>query len=509
MSRARLCALFFIIFPFSAQKARKWLVLPRGNSYTIFSISAGKVVCPRLSSITEKVCCMKIIIAGDGKVGLALMRQLLYEGHDVTIVDSNPNVLQANMFQYDVLAVQGNAATMDALRQANVAEADLLIAATSADEINLLCCLTAKKMNGRLHTIARVRNPDYTEQLFAMREELGLSMTINPELSAAREIFHLLQFPSFLHRDSFAKGRVEIVGLRVDEGSRLEGVALHQLYKIAQVKVLVCAVLREGRVTIPDGSFQLQKGDRIFVTARAVNLAQLIKNLGIAKQKVRRVMLVGGGHISFYLAQRLLDAGLSVKIIEQNPDRARFLAENLPRAAVVLGDGSSQELLFREGLEEADALVSLTGIDEENIVLSMYAHTQGVPKVVTKVNRLEYSRMFVDLEVGSIVSPKELCSALIARYVRSMQNKTGKILTLHPIAEGTAAAMEFRVDDSVHFRGTPLKDVPLRPGVLISCITRAGSTIIPDGASSYETGDTVVAVSTLEAPVLQMNDLFQ
>lgn len=451
---------------------------------------------------------MKIIIAGDGKVGLALTRQLLHEGHEVTIVDSNPVVLQANMYQYDVMAVQGNAATMEALRQARVEQADLLIAATSADEINLLCCLTAKKMNSRLHTIARVRNPDYTEQLFFMREELGLSMTINPELSAAREIFHLLQFPSFLHRDSFAKGRVEIVGLRVDEGSRLEGVALHQLYKIAQVKVLVCAALRAGQVVIPDGSFELKKDDRIFVTARAVNLAQLIKNLGITKQKVRQVMLVGGGHISFYLAQRLLDAHLSVKIIEQNPSRARFLAENLPGAAVVLGDGSSQSFLESEGLGEADALVSLTGIDEENIVLSMYAHSQGVPKVVTKVNRLEYNRMFEALDIGSIVSPKDLCSALIARYVRGMQNKTGKILALHLIAEGNAAAMEFRVDEHTHHRGVPLKDVPLRRGILISCISRGADTIIPDGTSSFDVGDTVVAVSTLDAPVMQLNDLF-
>ena len=451
---------------------------------------------------------MKIIIAGDGKVGLALTRQLLHEGHEVTIVDSNPVVLQTNMYQYDVLAVQGNAATMEALRQAQVQKADLLIAATSADEINLLCCLTAKKMNSRLHTIARVRNPDYTEQLFFMREELGLSMTINPELSAAREIFHLLQFPSFLHRDSFAKGRVEIVGLRVDEHSRLDGVPLHQLYKIAQVKVLVCAVLRSGRAFIPDGSFQLKKGDRIFVTARAVNLAQLIKNLGIAKQKIRRVMLVGGGHISFYLAQRLLDAGLSVKIIEQNPARARFLAENLPRASVVLGDGSSRSLLESEGLAQANALVSLTGMDEENIVLSMYAHSQGVPKVVTKVNRLEYNRMFEALDIGSIVSPKDLCSALIARYVRGMQNKAGKILALHLIAEGHAAAMEFRVDENTRYRGVALKDVPLRRGILISCISRGADTIIPDGTSSFEAGDTVVAVSTLDTPVLQMNDLF-
>ena len=451
---------------------------------------------------------MKIIIAGDGKVGLALTRQLLHEGHEVTIIDSNPGVLQANMYQYDVLAVQGNAATMDALRQAKVEQADLLIAATSADEINLLCCLAGKKMNSRLHTIARVRNPDYTEQLFAMREELGLSMTINPELSAAREIFHLLQFPSFLHRDSFGKGRVEIVGLRVDEGSRLEGAALHQLYQIAKVKVLVCVAVRGGQAIIPSGSFVLQKGDRLFVTARAVNLAQLIKNLGISKQKVRDVILVGGGHISFYLAQRLLDAKVRVKIIEQNPERARFLAEHLPGASVVLGDGSSQSLLASEGLAGADALVTLTGMDEENIVLSMYGHSQGVSKVVTKVNRLEYSNMFVDLGVGSMVSPKELCSALITRYVRGMQNKAGQILALHTIAEGNAEAMEFRVDRTVLHRGVPLKDVPLRAGVLISCITRGGQTIIPDGSSSFDVGDTVVVVTTLESPFRQMNDLF-
>lgn len=451
---------------------------------------------------------MKIIIAGDGKVGIALTRQLLHEGHDVTIVDSNPNVLQANMYQYDVMAVQGNAATMDALRQAKVEEADLLIAATSADEINLICCLTAKKMNGRIHTIARVRNPEYTEQLYAMREELGLSLTINPELSAAREIFHLLQFPSFLRRDSFAKGRVEIVGLRIDEGSRLDGVPLHQLYKIAQVKVLVCAVLRGGAVTIPDGSFVLQKNDRIFVTARAVNLAQLIKNLCISKQKIRRVMLVGGGRLSFYLALRLLDAKIAVKIIEQDPQRARQLADLLPGASIVLGDGSSQALLLSEGLEETDALVTLTGMDEENIVISMYAHAQGVRKVVTKVNRLEYGSLFMDMGVGSVVSPKDLCSALITRYVRAMQNKTGSILALHNIAEGCAEAMEFRVDKTVLYQGIPLKDISLKPGVLISCITRGGETIIPDGGSSYMTGDTVIAVTTRQSPFRQMNDIF-
>ena len=451
---------------------------------------------------------MKIIIAGDGKVGIALTRQLLHEKHEVTIIDSNPGVLQANMYHYDVMAVQGNAATMSALREAKVEEADLLVAATSADEINLLCCLTARRMNSRIHTIARVRSPEYSEQLLTMREELGLSLWVNPELSAAREIFHLLQFPSFLKRDSFAKGRVEIVGLRIDEGSRLAGVALHQMYKIAQVKVLVCAVLRQSEAIIPGGNFVLEAGDRIFVTARAVNLAQLIKNLGISKQKVRSALLVGGGRVGYYLAQRLLDAKVAVKIIEKDEATARSLADRLPAVSVVLGDGSSQNLLAAEGLEKTDALVTLTGMDEENIVIGMYAHAHGVNKVVTKVNRLEYSHMFVDLGAGSVVSPKELCSAQITQYVRAMQNQTGSVLALHPIAEGHAEALEFRVDDSVPYRGVPLKDVPLRAGVLIACITHRNDTVIPDGASSFATGDTVIVVTTGENPFQQMHDIF-
>lgn len=452
---------------------------------------------------------MKIIIVGDGKVGLALTEQLLDEAHELVVIDSNPRVLENSLDQFDVMTVQGNGAAIGTLREANVADADLLIAATSADEINLLCCLTARKLNAKLHTIARVRNPDYAEQLYLMREELGLSLTINPELGAAQEIFRLLQLPSFLRRDTFAKGRVELVELRVMPGSRLCGIALNQLYQIARVQVLVCAVVRQGEVIIPDGSYILQEGDHLYVTAKTVNLAQVVKNLGISSQKVRQVMLIGGGRISYYLTQRLLSAGVHVKIIEKNPERAAILAERLPRASIILGDGSVQSLLDSEGIHDTDALVTLTDMDEENIVISMYAHAAGVKTIVTKVNRLEYGGMFTDLGVGSVISPKELCSTNIVRYVRAMQNQTGSVVALHRIADGQAEALEFRVDNSVHWRGTPLRDVPLRPGILVSCITHEGKTVIPDGNCVFVEGDTVVAVTTGALAIQKMNDIFE
>lgn len=292
---------------------------------------------------------MKIIIAGDGKVGLALTRQLLREGHELVVIDSNRNVLGRSLEQYDLLTVPGNAAALATLREAGADSAELLIAATSTDETNILCCLVAKRLNPGLHTIARVRSYEYAEQLFLMREDLGLSMSINPELAAASEIFRLLQFPSFIQRETFAKGRVEIVELRVDEGSRLCGVPLSQLDSITRVKVLVCAVTHGGAVTIPNGGYVLAAGDHIHVTAAGADLARLLKNLGIMRRRVRQVMLVGGGRITYHLAKRLLQSGVGVKVIEIDTRRAAELAEALPAAEVALGDGSSRELLLAEG----------------------------------------------------------------------------------------------------------------------------------------------------------------
>ena len=301
---------------------------------------------------------MKIIIAGDGKVDLALTRLLSQEGHDLVTIDTNREVLERSAQLYDVMAVVGNCATMATLREANVEQADLLIAATSADEINLLCCLTARKLNPSLHTIARVRSPEYLEQLYLMREDFGLSMLINPEREAAKEIFRLLKIPGFLKRETFAKGRVEIVELRVLENSLLENVSLSRLPEVLSgCRVLVCAVIRGGKVIIPSGDTILRRGDHIYVTAPVAVLSELVKRLGIPQKKIRHAMLIGGGRVSYYLAQSLLGAGVSVKIIEQKPERCQQLASMLPRAYIIEGDGSSQSVLETEGIAETDALL--------------------------------------------------------------------------------------------------------------------------------------------------------
>ena len=384
---------------------------------------------------------MKIIIAGDGKVGLALTRLLSEEGHDLVTIDTNREVLERSAQLYDVMAVVGNCATMATLREANVEQADLLIAATSADEINLLCCLTARKLNPSLHTIARVRSPEYLEQLYLMREDFGLSMLINPEREAAKEIFRLLKIPGFLKRETFAKGRVEIVELRVLENSLLENVSLSRLPEVLSgCRVLVCAVIRGGKVIIPSGDTILRRGDHIYVTAPVAVLSELVKRLGIPQKKIRHAMLIGGGRVSYYLAQSLLGAGVRVKIIEQKPERCQQLTQRSTVAPYIIEGGRLLAELARDRghRRDDDALVTLTGLDEQNVIMSLYGSAEGVPNVITKVNRMESTGMLENLSVGSVVSPKELCCAHIVQYVRAMQNQTGAAVTLHRIADGRA-----------------------------------------------------------------------
>lgn len=451
---------------------------------------------------------MHIIIVGDGKVGVALTEQLSQEGHDVTVIDSNPKVLEESLQSYDVMVVHGNGASIGVLKDAGVEEADLLIAATSRDEINLLTCIVARKL-GAKHTIARVRNPEYTEQLVLMREELGLSMTVNPEFAAAREIYHLLQFPSFLKRDSFARGRVEIVEIHVDGASKLAGIPLKSLYEIARVRVLVCVVERGGVVHIPDGNFTLQAGDNIYVTAETRDLAKLIKNLGIVKQKVRDIIIVGGSRVAYYLALRCLHAGMGVKIIEQNHDRCVELAGLLPEAVIIEADGSRQDILTAEGMASADAIITLTNIDEENIVIAMYASHLGVPKVITKVNRTEYVKTFKSMGIDTFISPKALCCTDIVRYVRAMQNTTGgSVITLHRMVEGKAEALEFRASETTRHLGETLLDIHLKPEILIAGITHGGRTVIPSGSDSFAAGDNIVVVTTSGRPISDLNDIF-
>ncbi len=451
---------------------------------------------------------MKILIAGHGKVGATLARQLSGEGYDLTLIDSDPDVLEEGIQQYDVMTVSGNCAVKDTLLQAGVETADLLIAVTGTDEVNLLTCMTAHALNPKLHTIARVRNPEYSDQIYEMRDVFALSMTVNPERQAAAEIERLIKYPGFLKLDTFAKGRVEIAELRIEENSKLCDVPLSRVSEIVKCKILICAVLRGGEVITPAGDFVLKEGDRIFVTAPLNNLAMLLKNLGILTRKVKNVLVCGGGRTSFYLADQLEKNGIDVKLIEKDRARCVQLATLLPTASIVAGDASSQHLLESEGMENFDAIVSLTGMDEVNMVISLYGHSHGVPQIITKIGRVEDSRMLDTLPLGSIISPKELCCSSIVRYVRAMRNQAGAAIAVHFIADGKAEAIEFRVDKDTLHTGEPLRNLTLRKNVLIVSITHGRTTVIPDGNSTFMPGDTVIVVSNGSSPIYQLNDIF-
>jgi len=451
---------------------------------------------------------MNIIIAGGGKVGTTLARQLSAEGYDITIIDDDPQVLNASVERMDVMAVHGNCASMSILLQAGVEDADLLIAVTNADEVNLLCCTTAHGIHPGLHTIARIRNPEYAEQIFAMRDVFGLSMSINPEKKAATEIQRLLKYPGFLRRDTFAKGRAEIVELRIDGQSKLCNVALSAMNAVIKTKVLVCAVLRSGEAVTPKGDFVLREGDRVFVTAPTENLTVMLKNLGVITRRARRVILCGGGRVSYYLSELLAKDGISVQLIESDTERCRELAAALPDTCVVHGDATDQSLLENEGLSSCDALVTMTGVDELNMIISLYGISRNVPQVITKLGHSENRNIIDSLSLGSIVSPKDLCCTEIIRYVRAMRNQTGAAVSLHTIADGQAEAVEFLVDETTRNCGRPLKELKLKANVLIASITHGAKSEVPNGNSVFCEGDSLVVVTSGRGVLQQLNDIF-
>lgn len=451
---------------------------------------------------------MNIIIAGGGKVGRTLARQLAAEGHDLTLIDRDNRILETAVEQYDAIAVAGNCASKEVLLRAGVDKADLLIAATNADELNLLCCMTGHGINRKLHTIARIRDPEYADQVMTMQDVFPVSMTVNPERQAALEIERLLKFPGFLRRDFFAKGRTQIVELRIDSQSKLCNVSLSEMSGIVKCKVLVCAVLRSGTAVAPSGNFVLQEGDRIFVTAPTANLTVLLKNLGIITRKVRKVMICGGDRVSYYLANLLEKDGISVQILEKDHNRCVELAQKLPRTSVIHADCSSQATLEDQGISDCDALVTLTGMDETNMVVSLYGGSRGVPQIITKLSRGENSSIADSMALGSMVSPKELCCNNIVRYVRAMQNQTGAAVSLHTIADGQAEAVEFLVDESTKNCNVPLKEMKLKPNVLVVSITHGAQTQIPNGDSVFVQGDTVVVVTSGRGVLHQINDIF-
>ena len=451
---------------------------------------------------------MRIVIIGCGKVGVSLARSLSREGHDLTVIDRNRTVLEQNEERLDMMILEGNGTSVSLQKQAEVSSADLLIAVTGYDEVNLLCCMIAKKL-GCDHTIARIRNPEYIEAYNLLREDFGLSMAVNPERTAAREIYGLLRYPSLLKRLVFSKGRAEIVELPVRAGGKLDGMQLMDLYHDLKVRTLVCAVDRNGEVTIPGGSFTLMANDRIYVTAPSEALLTLIRFTGLETFKVRSVMILGGSRIAFYLTQTLIKNGIDVKILDSDKDQCERLSEALPEATIVYADATSIEELKSEGLEETDALISLMNVDEQNIVVSMLANEMNVPRVITKINRTEYSDILDRAGIECVVTPRDLSSMEVLRFVRAMESPNGDdVLALTRIADGKAEALEFVVDKTTWHCGVPLQKVPLKKELLIAAITHNNNVIIPSGESVFQPGDTMVIVTRADRTILKINDIF-
>lgn len=451
---------------------------------------------------------MKIVIIGGGKVGSTIAEQLTKEGHDIVVVDSDRRVLEAISDTLDVMAICGSGSSVAVLREAGAGESDLLIACTAQDELNLICCMFAKKL-GCQNTIARVRSPEYYEQVYLIKDELGLSMIINPELTAAQEIFRLMEIPGVLKRDTFAEGRIEIVELVPKPGDVFDGTQLYELPKKLRCRALVCAVARGDEVYIPDGSMRLAAGDRVYICAPATGIVKLLHSAGEYKKRVRSVMLIGGSRVAEYLSVMLLKIGTRIKIIESDGKRARRLAELLPEAGIICADASSEGALKSEGVERMDSVVTMTGIDEENLILSLYISRLGVPQVITEVNHTEFGGMLMDRGVDRVVSPKKLCANAIIRYVRAMQNTDGSsVAAMHHLVDGKVDALEFYVTPATRNLGKTLKELRLKPNILLACINRKGRIIVPGGNDALESGDTVVVVTTSERVVLDLNDIF-
>ena len=451
---------------------------------------------------------MKIIIAGSGTVGSTLAKQLSAEGHDLTLIDKNAPVLRRLVDEFDVMTAEGNCASMETLKSADVQNTDLLIATTDSDELNMLCCLTARQLNKKLHTVARIQNPEYTGQVYKMSAAYGIDLCFHPEKQAAEEIERLLKYPAFMKRDSFAYGRVEIVELKIDENSKLKDVQLKNIQSVVKCKILVCAVLRDGKVAIPDGFFTLHPGDRIFVTAPSENLSILLKSLGLVSQRVKKVMMLGAGAVGYYLAEILENRKIDLKIIEKDRARCEKLSALLENADVIEGDASDYAFLESEGLSSSDALICLTGRDEMNMVSAIYGENCGVPLVITRLGKVDDGKVTENLPLGRVVSPRKLCCNTIVRYVRALEKGSGAATTIHTIAEGSVEAVEFPVKEDTLHKGEPLKTIKLRPNILVACIIRYGKTEIPDGNSSFKEGDSVIVVSGRSDVLSELNDIF-
>ena len=439
---------------------------------------------------------MKVIVIGNGKVGKTIVEHTLQEGHEVIVVDKNPTNIEEIIDQYDVMGVCGNGASYDILKSAGVDKADLVVAATDSDETNILACLISQKI-GAKSTIARVRSYEYKNQLNIIREGLGITMPINPESETADEITKILNFAEAIRVDSFAKGNVDLVELFIPEGNPLIDESLLSIYQTYQIKVLVCAVQRNDKVIIPSGSFTFKAKDKIYITANnRATLKTFLSKSQLLESKIKSVMIVGGGKISAYLGKELIKNKFQVKILESDYNRCVELSTLLPNATIIHGDGSDQRILLEEGLENTDAIVCLTGNDEENMIIAMYAHQQKVKKVITKINKPSLVGLMESVSTASVVSTKDITASKIISYIRAVSNKRGSnVITLYKLVNNKVEALEFLAKENKRIVNIPLKDLKLKNNILIAAIIRDGNVIIPSGNDYITTNDKVIVVT--------------
>lgn len=451
---------------------------------------------------------MKIVIIGLGTIGRTILKNLSREGHTVTIIDEDKEKIERLIEHYDVFGVVGNGASMAIQQEAGVKGAELVIALTRSDELNILACLVAKRV-GAKNTIARVRNPDYRKQILEMKDDLGISMVVNPELQTADEIFNLVNLPSVAQIDRFAGGKVSLVEVVAEPGCALIGETLISLGKKLATKVLICAVQRGDEVIIPSGNFEIHEGDHIHFTAVAKTLGDFLREVNLMKSPLRNVMIVGGGRIGYYLADSLSKKKYKVKLIEQDAAHAEELAEQLPRVTVVCGNGTQHDLLMEEGIEAMDAFVALTNIDEENIIVSMFANKKNVKKTITQIKGEDLRGMLDELGIDNNVSPRQIVADRIISYIRALANTVGSnVLALYRLVDEQVEALEFAAKKQESFYNKPLKTLKIKRNCLVGCIIRQSEVIIPNGDSEIHLGDTVVVVTT-HKNFDDLNDVFE
>ena len=441
---------------------------------------------------------MNIAIVGCGKIGSTILASLVAEGHNVTAVDNNPDTITEITNIHDCMGICGNGADCDILEEIGAGNAEMFIAVTGSDELNMLSCYLAKKM-GAKHTVARIRNPEYNDRsLDFMKQELGLSMAINPELLAAKELFNILKLPSAVKIEKFSGSRFELVEVKLQKDSAFDGLSLSEIRQKYKAKFLVCVVARDNEVFIPDGNFRVKSGDRIGLTATPAEIQKLFRSTSLSKKQAKNVMILGGGKIGFYLSKLLLsDSNNNVKIIEKDENICKELSESLPEAVIINGDGASKELLLEEGITTTDAFISLTGLDEQNILFSVYSSSLNVPKVITKVNNPSLASMAKNLGLDSIITPRQIISDVLVSYARALKNSLGsKVETLYNLFDGKAQALEFIVSGESKLIDIPIKDLRLKKNILIAGILRGRTPIIPSGDDHILEGDKVIIISS-------------